>query len=115
MNELILYIHGKNGSPEEAEHYKAVFAQSDVIGLTYHSQTPWEAKLEFPVLFQNARREYDSVTLVANSIGAYFAMTALCDENISRAFFISPIVDMEQLISDMMLWAKVTEAELRKL
>ena len=29
-----------------------------------------------------------------------------------RAFFISPVVDMEKLIGDMMVWANVTEQEL---
>ena len=31
---------------------------------------------------------------------------------IQKAYFISPIVDMEKLIGDMMEWANVTEAEL---
>ena len=31
----------------------------------------------------------------------------------SRAYFISPIVNMEKLITDMMQWANVTEAELK--
>ena len=31
---------------------------------------------------------------------------------IEKAWFISPIVDMERLITDMMRWADVTEAEL---
>ena len=32
---------------------------------------------------------------------------------ISKTYFISPIVNMEKLIADMMQWANVTEAELR--
>ena len=55
---------------------------------------------------------YDSVILLANSIGAYFSMNALAGKKISQAMFVSPIVDMERLITDMMMWAKVTEAEL---
>ena len=70
MNELVLYIHGKGGSPDEAEHYKPLFSQSDVLGLDYHSQTPWEANEEFPALFHKACRGYHSVILIANSIGA---------------------------------------------
>ena len=50
---------------------------------------------------------------LANSIGAFFAMNSLYDQRIERAFFISPIVDMETLITDMMMWAGVTEEELR--
>ncbi len=114
VNKLVLYIHGKGGSPDEAEHYKALFPQYDVIGLDYHAQTPWEAKQEFPVLFHSACKGYHSVILIANSIGAFFAMNALQGENIERAFFISPIVNMENLICNMMLWANVTEIELQE-
>ena len=31
---------------------------------------------------------------------------------ISRAYFVSPIVDMERLITEMMVWANVTEEQL---
>lgn len=41
-------------------------------------------------------------------------MTALSDERILEAFFISQIVDMVKLINDMMTWAGVTEAQLKK-
>ena len=39
-------------------------------------------------------------------------MNALAEKNISKALFISPIVNMERLITDMMIWANVTEDEL---
>ena len=57
--------------------------------------------------------KYDSVILIANSIGAFFSMSALTETNISQAMFISPIVNMERLITDMMMWANVTEKELQ--
>ena len=53
------------------------------------------------------------LNLIANSIGAFFSMNAGVDGLIQKAYFISPIVDMEKLIGDMMTWAKVTEAELK--
>ena len=41
-------------------------------------------------------------------------MNALADEKkISKALFISPIVNMEKLICDMMTWANVTEEQLK--
>ena len=58
--------------------------------------------------------EYDSITLIANSIGAFFSMNAGIDAMIRSAFFISPIVDMEKLILNMMSWANVTEKELEE-
>ena len=112
MKRLVIYVHGKGGSAEEAKHYQPLFAESDVIGFDYHAQTPWEAKDEFPRFFDLHSKGYDSVILIANSIGAYFSMNALAGKKLSQAMFISPIVDMERLITEMMMWAKVTEAEL---
>lgn len=112
MKQLVIYIHGKGGSAEEAEHYKPLFMNSDVIGFDYKSQTPWEAKEEFAAYFDFHREGYDSVILVANSIGAFFSLASLADRQIDKALLISPIVDMEKLISDMMTWADVSEKEL---
>ena len=112
MNKVIIYIHGKGGNAEEAEHYKPLFGDSDVIGFDYTAQSPWEAKEEFSNFFDSICREYKSVIVIANSIGAFFTMNSLYDRQIERAFFISPIVNMEKLITDMMMWAGVTEDEL---
>ena len=112
MKKAVIYIHGKGGSPTEAEHYKPLFEDCDVIGLDYKSETPWDARDEFPRLIGRIAEKYDSLTLIANSIGAFFAMHSLAGQSIEKAFFVSPIVDMEALITDMMLWANVTENEL---
>ena len=112
MRRFVIYVHGKGGSAEEAKHCRPLFPDSDVIGFDYHAQTPWEAKEEFPRFFDLHSKGYDSVILIANSIGAFFSMNALGEKNISQAMFISPIVNMEQLIADMMMWSHVTEAEL---
>lgn len=112
MMQLVIYIHGKGGSIEEAKHYKSLFPNADVIGFDYQSRTPWEAKKEFPVYYDMHSKGYDSVLLIANSIGAFFALSSLGNRRIAQAFFISPIVDMEELIRNMMTWAKVSEKEL---
>ena len=113
-SKVLIYIHGKGGSAEEAKHYCSLFPDFDVIGFDYKSQTPWEAAEEFPKLFDAACEKYAAVVLAANSIGAYFAMNALAGKLIEKAYFISPVVDMPQLIADMMTWANVTEDELRE-
>ena len=112
MSHLIIYVHGKGGSAEEAKHYQSLFPESDVIGFDYQSQNPWEAKSEFPGFFDLHSKGYDAVTLIANSIGAFLSMHGLAEKKIFQAMFISPIVNMERLISDMMMWSNVTEAEL---
>ena len=113
MKDLVIYIHGKGGNIEETNHYQSIFRESDVIGFDYKSQTPWEAEIEFPILYDRYAKSYDSVILIANSIGAYFTMLSLAEKNISQALFISPIVDMEKLIMDMMKWLNITEDELK--
>ncbi|WP_167957022.1 alpha/beta fold hydrolase [Anaerosporobacter faecicola] len=110
----ILYVHGKGGSAKEAEHYKTLFPEWDVYGLDYKKNTPWETKGEIQSKVTSLNREYDNIILVANSIGAFFSMNAKIEDAIKRAYLISPIVNMEKLIMDMMEWANVTEAELKE-
>ena len=113
MRNAVLYIHGKCGSINEAFHYRPLFRDSDVMGFDYKARSPWEAKKEFPGYFDCACRDYGSVTIIANSIGAFFAMHALQGMEIKKAYFISPIVNMQILIEKVMSQARVSEDELR--
>lgn len=113
MKRLVIYVHGKGGNAEESTHYRPLFAKSDVIGFDYKSQNPWEAKSEFSCFYDLHSKGYDSVILIANSIGAFLSMNTLAEKKISQAMFISPIVNMEKLITDMMMWSNVTEDELK--
>lgn len=111
---LVLYIHGKGGSASESERYKPLFPDSDIVGLDYKTFTPWETGKEIRAAAENLKSKYENIILIANSIGAFFSMNAGIDKLIEKAYFISPIVDMEKLICDMMMWANVTEDELKE-
>lgn len=126
-NTLVVYVHGKGGNAGEAGHYKKLFADCDVVGFDYKSETPWDFKDEFLNWAKEKFVAYKSVILVANSIGAYFLMNAVSQTNaesdsakkkitakIGRIFFISPIVNMEKLICSMMDCTGVTEAQLEE-
>ena len=112
MKQLVIYIHGKGGSADEAKHFQSLFASSNVLGYDYKAQNPWQAKDEFSEFYDSNCKGYDSVILVANSIGAFLSMSSLGEKKIAKAFFISPIVDMEQLIIDMLNWSNTTEEKL---
>ena len=112
MKHIVVYVHGKGGSPAEAEHHKSLFPDSEVIGFDYRAQTPWEAKEEFPPFFAALRQRCGSLTLIANSIGAFFSLSALDETLVDAAYLISPVADMEKLIRSMMAGADVTEQEL---
>ena len=114
MKDLILYIHGKGGSADESRHYEPLFPGREVIGLDYRTFTSWETGREIRDAVMRYRAEYGGITLIANSIGAFFCMNADIGGMISKAYFISPIVDMEKLILGMMNMACVSEDELRE-
>ena len=114
MENAIIYIHGKYGTAEEAEYYKKFFNEADIIGFEYTSEYPWDFQKEFSNFIDNIYIKYKKISIIANSIGAYFTMLSLTNKNIEKAFFISPIVDMEKLITDMMFLENITEEELYK-
>ncbi len=110
--QVVLYIHGKGGSATESEHYQSLFPDSDVIGLDYQTFNPWDTGKEIRETVADLKIRYKRIILIANSIGAFFSMNADIDDIIQKAYFISPIVDMKKLITNMMQWANVTEQEL---
>ncbi|MBQ9007986.1 MAG: alpha/beta hydrolase [Clostridia bacterium] len=113
MKKWIVYIHGKGGCASESEHYRPLFPDGEVFGLDYRTFTPWETGAEIHETVERLKAGDDRIILIANSIGAFFSMNAGIDTMIEKAYFISPVVDMEKLITDMMGWANVSEAELR--
>lgn len=113
MKKATVYIHGKGGSADEANYYKKFFNEEyDVIGFDYKSEFPWEVKNEFQKYFAEIFLKYDEIILIANSIGAYFSFISLSENFIKKAMLISPIVDMEKLILDMMKKLGISEKEL---
>ena len=95
--DAVLYIHGKDGSASESEHYMPLFPDCEVTGLDYQTFTPWETGREIQNAVKELLTKYENIILIANSIGAYFSMSADIDGMILKAYFISPVVDMEKL------------------
>lgn len=112
MKKIILYIHGKDGSYLEAEQYKKNCYGFDIVGVDYNDYFPWIVENEIKKAYEKLQQEYENIFIIANSIGAYFVMHTLQKHKIEKALFISPVLDMERLILDMMKWAGVTEKEL---
>ncbi len=108
----VVYIHGIGGNAQEAEHYRMLFPKDTVIGFDYAAETPWEAAVEFSAYFRSLNSQYDSLVIIANSIGAFFALHSLQGFPLEKAFFISPVVDMEKIITNLMLWSNITEEDL---
>lgn len=112
MKKAILYIHGKGGSYLEAEQYKKNCLGFDIIGIDYNDYLPWIVQNQIQSAYDKAHEKYEHIYVIANSIGAYFTMHTLQNREIKQALFISPVLDMERLILDMMNWANVSENDL---
>jgi len=112
VDGTILYIHGRGGSAGEAARYRALCPGNRVLGLDYHGTTPWETREEILAAYDGLRRRDRDIIVAANSIGAYFAMNALQGKEISRALFVSPILDMEELICALLRRSGLSEAAL---
>ena len=54
----VLYIHGKDGSAAESEHYKPLFPDGEVMGLDYQTFTPWETGKEIRVAVEELKTRY---------------------------------------------------------
>ena len=123
---VYLYIHGKMGCKEEAVSFAQLACPAGyqvlAIDLPEHGERknsaekllPWFVVRELQLVYQYAKCRWKQVSLRATSIGAWFAMLALADKPIKKALFVSPVTDMETLISKMMQWANVTEAQLQE-
>jgi len=121
-----LFVHGQGGNKEEAAEFAEIAVplgfQVAGIDLPGHGAlkenisefVPWTVVPELKAVMSYLKERWSEVSLRANSIGAYFSMQAFADEKLEKALFVSPIVDMAQLISDMMGWAGVTEDMLRR-
>lgn len=114
MKKAMIYIHGKGGNHLEAEQYKKNCLGFDIIGIDYNDYFPWIVQNQIKSVYDKVHERYDHIYVLANSIGAYFAMHTLQNCDIDKALFISPVLDMERLILDMMSWANVSEKDLRK-
>ena len=123
-DRVFLFIHGKCGCKEEAAGLaeQAVPCGWQVLGVDLPGHgaradeadrfVPWEVVPELRTVLAYARERWRQVALRATSIGAWFSMLAFADEPLTRCLFVSPVLDMNRLIGNMMAGAGVTEDEL---
>ena len=124
--KVYLYVHGKNGSKEEALDFAELACPAGyqvlALDLPEHGERknaperllPWVVLPELQLIYQYAKVHWRSVSLRATSIGAWFSMLALQAKPLRSALLLSPVVDMENLITNMMQWANVSEAQLKE-
>lgn len=125
-DKVYIFVHGKSGKKEEAKDFAEVVCgkgyQVLAIDLPGHGArkeesdkfVPWEVVPELQSVMHYMEKHWKTIALRANSIGAYFSMLSLKDQQLEKVLFASPILDMTMLIRKMMGWSCVTEAELKE-
>ncbi|MBU4440403.1 MAG: alpha/beta hydrolase, partial [Acetobacterium sp.] len=53
------------------------------------------------------------ISLFGCSMGAYFSLLTYKEEDLKQGIFLSPVVDMERIINNMMTWFSVSEEQLQ--
>lgn len=124
--KLYLYIHGQGGSKEEAEVFSNIVCRYgwqvlsiDLPGhgdrkIEVNSFDPWHIVPELSMIMEYAKSRWEHISLFASSIGAWFSMLSLENEQINNCLFVSPVLDMKRLMSNMMNWADISEARLQR-
>ena len=121
---VYLFVHGKCASKEDAEALARIVVPKGYQVLSFdlpeHGERKEEGRLcnvqngveDLNTVMDLVRSKWPSVSLFANSLGAYLSLVAFRNFSFENCLFSSPILDMQRLIENMMGWFKVTAAEL---
>lgn len=126
-NKLFIAVHG-NMSSKEDDVIK-IFAEEGIAKgyqvLSFDLPEHGERKGgDYPCKVQNCVNDLktimdyaqqnvsNNISLFACSMGAYFSLLAYKDLPLEQCLFLSPVVDMERIINNMMTWFDVSEEKL---
>lgn len=73
----------------------------------------WNCVSDLNSVMNYARTLSDKISLFACSMGAYFSLLAYKGVPFKQSLFLSPVLDMERIITNMMKWFDVSEERLK--
>ncbi|WP_320172807.1 alpha/beta hydrolase [Maridesulfovibrio sp.] len=125
---LLIAIHGNKAS--KADNSIIVLAEEATesgyqvlsFDLPQHGDRQEEARLckvqncvqDLGIIMDYSKSISDNISLFACSMGAYFSLLAYKDNAVEQTLFLSPVVDMESIITKLMTWFGVTEERLQQ-
>jgi len=125
-DKAYIFVHGKNSSKEEARGFATLAAQRGFQTLSFdlpehgdrkNDPCPcdvWNGVRDLGIIGEYATGKWSSVSLIAVSLGAYLSLLAYRDYPLQSCLFVSPLLDMERLIQNMMKWSGVDEETLKE-
>ena len=126
-DKLFIVVHGNMSN--KADDAIAVFAEeATVIGyqvlsfdLPEHGDRKDEAYAckvqncvqDLNTIMYYAKSLSNNISVFACSMGAYFSLLAYIHEPLKQCLFLSPVVNMERIINNMMMWFSISENRLK--
>lgn len=127
-DKLFIAVHGDQSN--KADVQIEIFAKEAVrkgfqvlsFDLPEHGDRKAEGTLckvqncveELHIIMEYVKKNWSHISLFANSMGTYFSLLAYREEPLERCILLSPLVDMERMITNMMTWFTVSEARLQE-
>ena len=75
---------------------------------------PWQPVLFLKNLLVHAKRRWENIGVFADSVGAWLCMLAFEGAGVERCLFLSPVLDMADVIASKLDQAGITPAQLRR-
>ena len=125
-DKIYLYVHGYQGSRTEAELFARLANARGWQVLSFdmpghgirppceYGLLPWEVAPDLQQVYGYIDGKYQHVALYCSSVGAYFSMLCYNEKPIEHALFVSPILDMELMIRNLMAETGVSEERLKR-
>lgn len=125
-DRVYIFVHGKLSCKEEAQGFAEIATKRNYqvfsFDLPEHGERKserypcnvWNGVRDLHTVWSYVKQHWSSIHLYANSLGAYFSLLAYKDYSMESCLFLSPILDMERLIQNMMEWFGVSEEVLKE-
>lgn len=125
-DKVFVCVHGKMASKDVFRDFAEIAEEKGYQTLSFdlpkHGERTdeaarcdvWNGIRDLNAVADYAFRRWKKVSLYACSLGAYFSLQAYQERLFEKCLFQSPIVDMEYLVGQMMLWFHVTEERLQQ-
>lgn len=126
-DKLFVVVHGNMSNKED--DFIGIFAEEAILRgyqvLSFDLPEHGERKEEdYPCKVQNCVKDLgtimdyakslaNNINVFASSMGAYFSLLTYGNESLKTCLFLSPVVNMEGLINNMMTYFNVSEERLK--
>ncbi|WP_252229818.1 MULTISPECIES: alpha/beta hydrolase [unclassified Clostridium] len=126
-DKLFIGVHGNMSN--KADDVIVVFAEEAIkagyqvlsFDLPEHGDRKDEAYVckvqncvkDLNIIMKYAQALSNNISVFACSMGAYFSLLAYSNEPLKQCLFLSPVVNMERIINNMMTWFNISEEMLK--